>query len=295
MSFSMAEMSPSRGAMMSAEQELACIHAYQQNKCPQALGQILTSFEKYLAKRAGAYARRTGMDMDDLMQEARLGLIRAVEKFEDDKGARLATYASWWVAVAIREYVEANRSIQKTPSRMSLTNRKAVDRYNELLDTRKISPDVKPFTTEEQEWIIEQTGMTAGDIQMLLKSHYAASVSLDAPLKNSEGQEGASHMDMLTSEVPGPSEAMERASDVKYFYHIFTQTRLTDREREIITQRHLQEDGDKATLEDLSQVFGVSRERIRQIEAKALEKLGKKAREVAGGFAARSDYDPKFV
>jgi RNA polymerase sigma-32 factor len=207
-------------SMLSAEEEGKLIHRRQQHGDSRALNLLVSAFERLVRKEAKRYDSY-GVPLDDRLQCANVGLIKAIDRFDPDKGFRLATYAVWWIRAELTDFVRSNFA-------------------------PVIVPKGKPIL--------------AGD-------------SLNAPLLNKDG-ESDEHQDLLASDAADQEAVFVEAGEIGHLrdrLSSITQKALNDRERAIFEARCL---SDKPpTLESLAGQFGVSRERIRQIEVSALQKV----------------------
>ena len=272
--------------ILTKEDEYTLIRAVQEQGSERAMSMLLEKFESYIYAKALPVHRRSGVDLEDLVQEGRLGFMKAVEDFDFDKEVRLATYAGWWVYANIEMYEKKNKSDIKTPRTKKGHFADLFNAYRELIRNRGVAASVVAFTEEEQREFIEKTGHSINEVLYFKSRRSGITTSFDAPL-NSDPNSDFSLYNTLQDKTPSPSEALERASEVDYFYKIFEEAPLTERERHILKERYLQHDEDKSTLEDLSKIYGVSRERIRQIEVKALQKLTRTANAFSSEFNSK--------
>lgn len=268
------------------EDERTLIKAVHDNHSQRAMALLLEKHERWLYGLALPVHRRSGVDLEDLVQEARMGFMKAVEKFEFEHDVRLSTYAGWWVRAEMQMYETRNKSDVKTPLTRQGKMSKLFDAYKNLIQTRGNPPEVRAFTTEEHKKFLEETGHSIGEVAYFMHRYYGNTISLDAPLSSNPDHDVNLHNTLL-DKTPSASEALEAASEVEYFRTIFAAAPLNDRERQILEQRYLTHDEDKSTLQDLANIFNVSRERIRQIEVKAMEKLSKTARAFASDFESK--------
>ena len=252
--------------MLSADEEYMLAKRWHEHGDRDAAHKLVTSHLRLVAKLAMGY-RGYGLPLADMISEGQIGLMQAVRKFDPERGFRLATYAMWWIRASIQEYILHSWSLVKigtTAAQKKLFfNLRRLKSRLEQLDDNALPPDqVKAIATElqvtEQE-VVEMNGRLMGP------DH-----SLNAPLRvEGEGE----WQDFLQDETANQEikliESDEHKKRVLLLTHAVSQ--LNPREKRIFEARQLSEE--PATLEELSHEFGVSRERVRQIEARALEKV----------------------
>jgi len=261
--------------VLTAEQEYMLAKRFSEHGDTDAAAQLVTSHLRLVAKIAMGY-RGYGLPVSELISEGNIGLMQGVKKFEPDRGFRLATYAMWWIKASIQEFILRSWSLVKmgtTAAQKKLffnlrRMKKQLDAYEDADlkpdDLRKIATDLG---VSEQEVInMNRRMMMGGD------------ASLNVSMReDSEGQ----WQDMLADERPLQDETVADAEEARYRRELLNEAldSLNDRERQILTDRRLSED--PRTLEELSQVYNVSRERVRQIEVRAFEKLQKAIHRIA--------------
>jgi RNA polymerase sigma-32 factor len=264
--------------VLTAEQEYMLAKRYQEHEDSEAAAQLVTSHLRLVAKIAMGY-RGYGLPVADLISEGNVGLMQGVKKFEPDRGFRLATYAMWWIKASIQEYILRSWSLVKmgtTAAQKKLffnlrRMKKNLDAYE---DTDLHPDDVTKIATDlgvpEQEVVnMNRRMMMGGD------------GSLNTPMRG--GEEGSGEwQDWLTDDRPLQDETVADAeeSQLRHAMLVEAMESLNDRERHILTERRLTDK--PQTLEELSQAYDVSRERIRQIEVRAFEKLQKAMQRIAG-------------
>ncbi|WP_371830703.1 RNA polymerase sigma factor RpoH [Erythrobacter sp.] len=264
--------------VLTAEQEYMLAKRYAEHEDPEAAAQLVTSHLRLVAKIAMGY-RGYGLPVSDLISEGNVGLMQGVKKFEPDRGFRLATYAMWWIKASIQEYILRSWSLVKmgtTAAQKKLffnlrRMKKNLDAYE---DTDLHPDDVTKIATDlgvpEQEVVnMNRRMMMGGD------------GSLNVPMRN--GEEGSGEwQDWLADDGPLQDELVADAeeADVRHEMLVEAMDSLNEREKHILTERRLTDN--PQTLEELSQVYDVSRERIRQIEVRAFEKLQKAMQRIAG-------------
>jgi len=255
-----------RFPMLEPEEEYMLAKRWREHEDRDAAQKLITSHLRLVAKIAMGY-RGYGLPVGEIVSEGNVGLMQAVKRFEPDKGFRLATYAMWWIRASIQEYILRSWSLVKlgttaNQKKLFFNLRKAKSQIS-ALEEGDLKPDhLKTIATRlgvsEQE-VVDMNRRLGGD------------ASLNAPLR--ADTEGGEWQDWLVDESAG-QEAMLIAQEESGNRHAALQQALgvlNERERRIFEARRLQDD--PATLEELSAQFGVSRERVRQIEVRAFEKV----------------------
>jgi RNA polymerase sigma-32 factor len=264
--------------VLTAEQEYMLAKRYEEHEDPEAAAQLVQSHLRLVAKIAMGY-RGYGLPVSDLISEGNVGLMQGVKKFEADRGFRLATYAMWWIKASMQEFILRSWSLVKmgtTAAQKKLFfNLRRMKKQLEAYEDSDLHPDdVTKIATDlgvpEQEVInMNRRMMMGGD------------GSLNVPMRNGEDGSGE-WQDWLTDDRPLQDEMVADAqeAEVRHEMLIEAMDALNEREQHILTERRLTEK--PQTLEELSQVYDVSRERIRQIEVRAFEKLQKAMKTIAG-------------
>jgi RNA polymerase sigma-32 factor len=261
--------------VLSAEQEYMLAKRYKEHEDPEAAAQLVTSHLRLVAKIAMGY-RGYGLPVSELISEGNIGLMQGVKKFEPDRGFRLATYAMWWIKASIQEFILRSWSLVKmgtTAAQKKLffnlrRMKKNLDAYE---DTDLHPDDVAKIATTLG---VSETEVVNMNRRMMMGGDASLNVSLR---EEGEGQ----WMDILADERPLQDETVAEAEEASVRHDMLVEAMdsLNDRERDILTERRLTED--PKTLEELSQVYNVSRERVRQIEVRAFEKLQKAMNRIA--------------
>jgi RNA polymerase sigma-32 factor len=234
-----------------------------------AAHRLVTSHLRLVAKLAMRY-RGYGLPVAELIAEGNIGMMQAVKRFEPDKGFRLATYAIWWIKAAIQEYILRSWSLVKIGS--SAAQKRLF--FNLRKTKRKIGAVHGVELTDAQiADIAQQLDVSTRDVVDMDRRMNAVDVFLNAPVAGSDGE--SEKMDFLadTSESHETVLAEKQEKRNRRNSLIAAMSKLTKRERDILQKRRLQDE--PVTLEDLSQVYQISRERVRQIEVRAFEKLQK--------------------
>jgi RNA polymerase sigma-32 factor len=254
--------------MLEADQEYMLAKAWVEHEDKEAAHQMVTSHLRLVAKIAMGY-RGYGLPVADLISEGNVGMMQAVKRFDPEKGFRLATYAMWWIRAAIQEYILRSWSLVKigtTAAQKKLFfNLRRLKGQIEAIEEGDLHPE--HVTT-----IATKLSVPEDDVVNMNRRMTAHDHSLNAPLRaDAEGE----WQDWLVDENPDQetvaADNEERTNRLALLENAMTE--LNDRERHILTERRLSEP--PKTLEELSQEYGVSRERVRQIEVRAFEKVQK--------------------
>ena len=262
--------------MLEPEEEFTLAKQWVDSSDSQAAHKLVTSHLRLAAKIAMGY-RGYGLPISEIVSEANVGLMQAVKKFDPDKGFRLSTYAMWWIRASIQEYVLRSWSLVKmgttsAQKKLFFNLRKAKNRIGALeegdLREDNVAKIAKDLNVTEKEVVSMNRRLTGGD------------ASLNAQVVT-DGEGAAEWQDWLEDENANQAANYEEKNELDNRRELFTEalTILNDREKDIILKRKLEEP--PLTLEELSELYDVSRERIRQIEFRAFEKLQIKMRELA--------------
>lgn len=255
-----------RFPMLEAEEEYMLAQRYRAHGDSDAAHRLVTSHLRLVAKIAMKY-KGYGLPMSDLVSEGNIGLMRAVKKFEPERGFRLSTYAMWWIKASITEYILKSWSLVKlgtvaSQKKLFFSLRTIKSKLN-IMDTGELSD-------EQAAELAENINVSAADIQQINRRMSARDASLNARLADEDGME---FQDTLVDDRPSPEKVFAETEELgarQTMLRAALET-LPKREREIFVERRLSED--PKTLEELGEVYGVSRERIRQLEARAFEKV----------------------
>ena len=272
-----------RFPMLEPNEEYMLAKRWQQHQDSEAAHKLVTSHLRLVTRIAMGY-RGYGLPIGEVISEGNVGLMQAVKRFEPDKGFRLATYAMWWIRASIQEYILRSWSLVKmgtTAAQKKLFfNLRRMKGQIKALEDGDLRPDqVKQIATK--------LGVPEDDV-VSMNRRLGGDASLNAPVRASDAESGE-WQDWLVDETPGQEERLAESEelDMRRGYLATAMATLNEREKRIFEARRLAED--PATLEDLSAEFGVSRERIRQIEVRAFEKVQaavqKSARKDEGGSA----------
>ena len=252
--------------LLSLEDEYMFAKRWQQHQDPEAARRLVTSHLRLVAKIAMGY-RGYGLPVSEIVSEGNVGLMQAVKRFDPDKGFRLATYAMWWIRASIQEYVLRSWSMVKmgttaAQKKLFFNLRKAKSNIGAIEEG-----DLTPAHTAT---LADQLGVTETEVTEMNRRLSGPDSSLNAPLRSESESEWQDWLADDTADQETRLAEREEMSD-RHELLVDAMKDLTDRERDIIQARRLQDE--PATLEELSQKYGVSRERVRQIEVRAFEKL----------------------
>ena len=231
-----------------------------------ALGELITAHIRLVVRIASKF-RGYGLPVGDLIQEGNVGLLEAANRFDVERQVRFSTYATWWILAAIQEYVVRNASIVRigtTPSQKSLF-------FNLRRLRAKLTDNARPtMTDEERERIARELGVSSAAVARMEAHLSHPDRSLNASISGDDGDE---MQDFLADDSPTPEDIVRERHDfaARAAWLREAMADLTPREQQVISRRFLGEG--KSTLAEIGESFGVTKERIRQIEGKALAKL----------------------
>ncbi len=255
--------------MLEPNQEYMLAKRYLEHEDRDAAHQLVTSHLRLVAKIAMGY-RGYGLPIGEVVSEGNVGLMQAVKKFDPEKGFRLATYAMWWIKASIQEYVLRSWSLVKmgttaNQKRLFFNLRKAKSRI-QALDDGDLNPD-------QVQQIATQLGVSEEEV-ISMNRRLGGDASLNAPIKAAEGESGE-WQDWLVDDSESQETVLAREDELDTRREMLTDALdvLNDREKRIFLARRLEEK--PITLEELSGEFDISRERVRQIEVRAFEKVQK--------------------
>lgn len=254
--------------MLEKEHELSLALRWRDKGDEQALHEMVTSYRRLVIATATKF-RRYGLPIGDLIQEGNIGLMEAAKRFEPSRKVRFSTYAQWWIRASIQDYVLRNWSIVRTGTTAAqkslffnlrrLRSKIEQKQEREGLDEKGIKKIAKKLKVKEKD-VRTMQGRLSGSDQ-----------SLNNPISNEDGNDD--WQSMLADDRPNPEDiviGMKDAETRSQWLENALST-LNDREQRIIRERHLDHDG--VTLEQLGKQFGISKERVRQIESRAMDKL----------------------
>lgn len=260
-----------KAELLDAETELRLAYAWRDQRDEQALHRLITAYMRLAISMASKF-RRYGAPMNDLIQEASLGLMKAADKFDPDRGVRFSTYAVWWIKASIQDYVMRNWSMVRTGSTSSQKSlffnlrrvqakleREAAQR-GETLDQHQL-----------RQMVAAEVGVSLADVEMMEGRLSGSDYSLNAT--QSSDEDGREWIDALEDDGVQAAEAVEGAHDAAHLrtWLVRAMQALNARERFIVAERKLRDGG--RTLESLGDELGLSKERVRQLEAAAFAKM----------------------
>ena len=271
-----------KAELLEPEEELKLARNWRNHGDEKSLHRLVNAYMRLAVSMSAKY-RRYGADMTDLTQEAGIGLMKAAEKFDPERGVRFSTYAVWWIKASIQDYVMRNWSMVRTGSTSSqkalFFNLKRVkarlERENDLSDASVDSSRLK-------EMIAEELGVRTKDVEMMESRLSGSDYSLNAPQSDEEGREW---IELLEDGGEQSSIKVEHERDLQKVRKWLAEAMhvLNDRERMIVLERKMRDE--PRTLESLGGELGLSKERIRQLENQALAKLRRRLEAKSGNMS----------
>jgi len=254
--------------ILSFEEEQKLARAWLEQQDIEAAEKLVTSHLRLVAKMAMGF-RGYGLPVSDLISEGNIGLMQAVKKFDPDKGFRLSTYAMWWIKASINEYILRSWSLVK----MGTTAAQKKLFFNLKKLKGKITNADRNLTGEEISQIANDLNVPEKDVVEMDERLYANDSSLNKSVSYNNGDDGGQLIDFVEDENINQEDQFLNNEASSFRSRLLEEALgiLNEREQDIIKKRHIVEP--HSTLEDLSKIYGVSKERIRQIEARALEKM----------------------
>tara|TARA_Y100000588_G_C14096888_1_gene857013 strand:+ start:226 stop:1119 length:894 start_codon:yes stop_codon:yes gene_type:complete len=270
-----------RFPILTKEEEFRLAKDWSDDGNVEAAHKLVTSHLRLVAKIAMGY-RGYGLPVSELISEGNIGMMQAVKRFDPDRGFRLATYAMWWIRAAIQEYILHSWSLVKigtTAAQKKLFfNLRKLKRQLKAIDEGDLPP-------ETVSTIAQRLDVPEHEVINMNRRLAAPDHSLNAPLR-ADGENDAEWQDWLEDPTPNQEVEIAAADELSHQRKMLesAMSELNQRERHIFTQRRLVEE--PMTLEELSQIYKISRERVRQIEARAFEKvehyIGEKNQQLQG-------------
>jgi RNA polymerase sigma-32 factor len=257
-----------RFPMLEADEEYMLAKRWREHNDPEAAHRLVTSHLRLVAKIAMGY-RGYGLPLSELISEGNVGMMQAVKRFDPDRGFRLATYAMWWIRASIQEYILHSWSLVKIGT--TAAQKKL------FFNLRRLKGQIQAIeegdlTPEHVAKIAKELDVPESDVVSMNRRLMAPDNSLNAPLRaDGEGE----WQDWLVDDAASQESKLGERQELGLRRDLLktAMSHLTERERDILMERRLREN--PTTLEDLSAKYGISRERVRQIEVRAFEKLQK--------------------
>ncbi|HEY1505486.1 MAG TPA: RNA polymerase sigma factor RpoH [Stellaceae bacterium] len=259
-----------RFPMLQANEEYMLAKRWREHNDPEAAHQLVTSHLRLVAKIAMGY-RGYGLPLSELISEGNVGMMQAVKRFDPDRGFRLATYAMWWIRASIQEYILHSWSLVKIGT--TAAQKKL------FFNLRRLKGQIQAIeegdlTPEHVAKIAKELDVPESDVVSMNRRLLAPDNSLNAPLR-ADGEGEGEWQDWLVDDEASQESKLGERQELGLRRDLLktAMSHLTDRERDILKERRLKEN--PTTLEELSAKYGISRERVRQIEVRAFEKLQK--------------------
>jgi RNA polymerase sigma-32 factor len=262
-----------KAELLDAETELRLAYAWRDQRDEQALHRLITAYMRLAISMASKF-RRYGAPMNDLIQEASLGLMKAADKFDPDRGVRFSTYAVWWIKASIQDYVMRNWSMVRTGSTSSQKSLFFnMRRVQARLEREAMGRGETLDGYQLREMIAIEVGVPLHDVEMMEGRLSGSDYSLNAT--QSSDEDGREWIDALEDDSTQAAEAVAESHDAACLrdWLIHAMQTLNERERFIVRERKLRED--PRTLESLGEELSLSKERVRQLEAAAFGKMRK--------------------
>ncbi|MBX3482953.1 RNA polymerase sigma factor RpoH [Phenylobacterium sp.] len=261
--------------MLAKDEEFMLAKSWQEHQDADAAHKMVTSHLRLVAKIAMGY-RGYGLPIGEVISEGNVGLMQAVKKFDPDKGFRLATYAMWWIRASIQEYILRSWSLVKmgttaAQKKLFFNLRKAKSEIAALQEG-----DLRPDQVSQ---IATKLGVLDEEVVSMNRRLSGGDASLNAPLRSDGESEWQDWL--VDNDTPSQESVVADTQEMNVRMSLLeaAMVELTERERHILTERRLKDE--PTTLEELAGEYGVSRERVRQIEVRAFEKLQKNMRAAA--------------
>ncbi len=262
-----------RAELLDAETELRLAYAWRDERDEAALHRLIHAYMRLAISMASKF-KRYGAPMGDLVQEASLGLMKAADKFDPDRGNRFSTYAVWWIKASIQDYVMRNWSMVRTGSTSSQKSLFFnMRRVQARLEREAVARGEKLDRHQMRQMVASEVGVPLHDVEMMEGRLSGSDYSLNAT--QSSDDEGREWIDALEDEGTQAADLVEMDKDIETLrsWLVKAMSDLNERERFIVRERKLRDDA--RTLESLGNELGLSKERVRQLEAAAFGKMRK--------------------
>jgi RNA polymerase sigma-32 factor len=262
-----------KAELLDAETEAQLAYAWRDQRDEEALHRLITAYMRLAISMASKF-KRYGAPMNDLIQEANLGLMKAAEKFDPDRGVRFSTYAVWWIKASVQDYVMRNWSMVRTGSTSA---QKALffnmRRVQAQIEREAAAAGEQLDSHQLKQRIAIEIGVSENDVETMQGRLSGSDFSLNAT--QSSEDEGREWIDTIEDTGEQADAAVEHAHDTEQLreWLLNAMSALNERERYIVQERKLRDDS--RTLESLGQELGLSKERVRQLEAAAFQKMRK--------------------
>lgn len=264
-----------REPLLSRDHEFELARKWREESNERALHDLVRAYTRLVIATAARF-RNYGLPMGDLVQEGNVGLMQAAGRFEPDREVRFSTYAAWWIRSAMQDYILRNWSIVRTGTTAAQKSlffnlRRLRARIESLSQSQPgIAGGGNGLTREGREWIANELQVDVGEVEAMEMRLSGSDQSLNAPVADGSDDDW---QDFLADQRPSPEDVVTGMRDARTRSQWLAEAlgELSPRERTIIQERRLREEG--ATLEELGRELGVSKERVRQLEHRALQKL----------------------
>ena len=273
-----------KAELLDAETELKLAYAWRDERCEASLHRLITAYMRLAISMASKF-KRYGAPMNDLIQEAGLGLMKAADKFDPDRGVRFSTYAVWWIKASIQDHVMRNWSMVRTGSTSSQKSLFFnMRRVQARLEREAASAGEELDRHQLRQMISTEIGVPLHDVEMMEGRLSGSDYSLNAT--QSSEDEGREWIDALEDDSAQAAENVEHNHDIRQLreWLLTSMAALNEREQFIVRERKLRDD--PRTLESLGTELSLSKERVRQLEAAAFGKMRKSLEAKSGEVAA---------
>lgn len=269
--------------LLDKEEELAYARAWKDERDEKALHSLTEAYSRLVVSIAQKF-RFYGLPLNDLIQEGHVGLMIAAERFEPDRELRFSTYASWWIKSCIQDYILRNWSIVRTGT--TSAHKSLFFNFRRLRAKIEGEKEQEGLTDEDRAHIAKDLNVRVQDVEHMEGRLSGVDSSLNMSFSDDEGEQGGQWQDHLASDAPNPEDVVTiiRDNQTRSAWLNTALRTLPEREQKIISARHLKDE--IVTLEALGKDLGISKERVRQLEARAMDKLKDAVLEVASHAGA---------